>query len=225
MRYAGHPTLRTQPASLPTALPVGDFLRSAVQPAHAPVLPPCICVHPASTEVELQRREMANAEAILREAVRVLDGGTLWALRSGQRHSTLRHRSGFVLPMREPPYDRSLALAAQVQTMRDHYLEVACGCGERRVIGLGVMAGNRKLATATLAHVALRITCRGCRTGPDRTMPLVMREARPSYHLRRGEVGKQSARNGKAPSAMTGLLTVLTGLPSPGNDRSATRLG
>ena len=110
--------------------------------------------------------------------------------------------------MREPPYDRSLALAAQVQTMRDHYLDVSCGCGDRRVIALGVMARDRKLATATLAHVALRLACRGCRTGPDEvylcatshgresptfgggivwTMPLVTREARPSYHLRRSK--------------------------------------
>ena len=108
--------------------------------------------------------------------------------------------------MREPPYDRALALAAQVQTMRDHYLDVSCGCGERRVIALGVMARDRKLATATLAHIALRITCHGCMTGPDEvhlcatihgrvpptvgggdavwTMPLVTREARLSYHRR-----------------------------------------
>lgn len=107
--------------------------------------------------------------------------------------------------MSEPPYDRSLALAAQVQTMRDHFLEVSCGCGERRVIALGVMARDRKLAAATLAHVALKITCHGCSTGPDEvylcatingrnapmfggsvvwTMALVERGAQPSYHRR-----------------------------------------
>lgn len=107
--------------------------------------------------------------------------------------------------MPEPPYDRALALAAQVQTMRDHFLEVSCGCGERRVIALGVMARERRIATATLAHVALRITCHGCTTGPDEvhlcatncgrhaatfgggvvwTMPLVMRGKQPSYHRR-----------------------------------------
>ena len=59
--------------------------------------------------------------------------------------------------MPEPPYDRSLALAAQVRTLRDHYLEVACGCGDRRVIALARMAEDRTLATATLAHVALRV--------------------------------------------------------------------
>ena len=69
--------------------------------------------------------------------------------------------------MREPPYDRALVLAAQVRTMRDHYLEVSCCCGDRRVIALGVMARNRTLATATLAHVALSISCHGCHTGPD----------------------------------------------------------
>ena len=92
--------------------------------------------------------------------------------------------------------------------MRDHFLEVSCGCGESRVISLAVMAKERRIATATLAHIALRITCHGCMTGPDEvhlcatsrgrqaakfggeivwTMPLVTREARPSYHLRRRE--------------------------------------
>ena len=107
--------------------------------------------------------------------------------------------------MREPPYDRALALAAQVRTMRDHYLDVSCGCGDRRVIALGVMARDSLTATATLAHVALRLSCRGCRNGPDDiylcatingreaptfgggtvwTMPLVTRERQPSYHRR-----------------------------------------
>lgn len=107
--------------------------------------------------------------------------------------------------MREPPYDRALVLAAQVRTLRDHYLEVACGCGDRRVIALARMAENRTLATATLAHVALSISCHGCHTGPDEvhlcatiygcqppqfggdgvwTMPLVTRPRGGSYHLR-----------------------------------------
>lgn len=107
--------------------------------------------------------------------------------------------------MPEPPYDRALALASQVQTMRDHFLEVSCGCGERRMIALGVMARDRTVASATLAHVALRIACRGCTTGPDEvhlcatiygrtpptfggdtvwTMALVLRGVQPSYHRR-----------------------------------------
>ncbi len=107
--------------------------------------------------------------------------------------------------MPELLYDRALALAAQVQTMRDHFLEVSCGCGERRVIALGVMARDRRISTATLAHVALRITCHGCTSGPDEvhlcatidgreaaqfgggvvwTMPLVSRGVQPSCHRR-----------------------------------------
>ena len=69
--------------------------------------------------------------------------------------------------MPEPPYDRALVLAAQVRTLRDHYLEVSCGCGDRRVIALARMAEHTALATATLAHVALTISCHGCHTGPD----------------------------------------------------------
>jgi hypothetical protein len=69
--------------------------------------------------------------------------------------------------MREPPYDLPVALAAQVLAMRDHYLEVACGCGARRVIALGRMAENARTRTMTLATVALKVKCEACFTGPD----------------------------------------------------------
>ena len=37
-------------------------------------------------------------------------------------------------------------LTAEVSTMRDHFLDVSCGCGDRRVTALGVMAkiGNSR---------------------------------------------------------------------------------
>lgn len=69
--------------------------------------------------------------------------------------------------MRDPPYDRQFALAAQVGAMRLHYLDVACGCGARRVLGLGVMAQDQRLRDMTLASVAMRVRCQGCCTGPD----------------------------------------------------------
>lgn len=97
--------------------------------------------------------------------------------------------------------------------MRDHFLGVSCGCGARRVVALGIMAREPRTATATLAHVALRITCQGRHRGPDEvhlcatvygrvaptfggglvwTMPLVEGGRQPSYHLRNSEgVGKQ----------------------------------
>ena len=65
------------------------------------------------------------------------------------------------------PYDRALALASLVRTMRDHYLAVRCSCGASRVIGLRQMAGDKRLAHCTLAHVALRLSCTGCHNGPD----------------------------------------------------------
>ena len=65
------------------------------------------------------------------------------------------------------PYDRALALASLVRTMRDHYLAVHCACGAARVIAISRMARDRRLADRTLAHVALRLSCEGCRTGPD----------------------------------------------------------
>ena len=65
------------------------------------------------------------------------------------------------------PYDRALALASLVRTMRDHYLAIRCTCGAARVIAIGRMASDRRLADRTLAHVALRLSCEGCQTGPD----------------------------------------------------------
>lgn len=108
--------------------------------------------------------------------------------------------------MQEPPYDRAFALAAQVFSMRDHYLEVRCGCGARRVIALGRMAEHPKMRRMTLASVAAKVRCAGCFTGPDEvhlaatiqglepasfggdvvwSIPLRVQERRPSYHLRR----------------------------------------
>ena len=110
--------------------------------------------------------------------------------------------------MREPPYDRAFALAAQVLAMRDHYLEVRCGCGARRVIALGRMAEHPKTRSLRLASVAARLRCAGCFTGPDEvhltatvyglqppefggdavwSIPLRVRERGPSYHCRRTE--------------------------------------
>ena len=105
------------------------------------------------------------------------------------------------------PYDRALALASLVRTMRDHYLAVRCSCGASRVIGLRQMASDRRLAHCTLADVALRLSCTGCHNGPDEvhltatmngvgplptgsqslvwTLPLVERSAKGTKHLRR----------------------------------------
>jgi hypothetical protein len=61
--------------------------------------------------------------------------------------------------MQEPPYDRSFALSAQVLAMKDHYLEVACECGARRVIGFGSMEKKPHIRTMTLATVAAKVHC------------------------------------------------------------------
>jgi len=111
----------------------------------------------------------------------------------------------FCSGMSVAPYDRSLALAAQIRTMRDHFLEIRCGCGARRVVALARMAENPRMATATLAHVALRAACHRCHTGPTAvhlcatvngleappfgggilwSIPLVERPDARSYHLR-----------------------------------------
>jgi len=106
------------------------------------------------------------------------------------------------------PYDRALALASLVRTMRDHYLAVRCSCGASRVTGLRQMAQDRRLVDCTLAHVALRLSCTGCHNGPDEvhltattsgvgplptghqtlvwTLPLIERPISGAKQLRRG---------------------------------------
>ena len=51
--------------------------------------------------------------------------------------------------------------------MRDHYFEVCCGCGARRVIALGMMAEHSKTRSVTLASVAAKVQCAARRSGPD----------------------------------------------------------
>jgi hypothetical protein len=40
-----------------------------------------------------------------------------------------------------------------------HYLEVACGCGTRRVIGVGRMTEDPRIGMITLATVAAKVQC------------------------------------------------------------------
>lgn len=42
-----------------------------------------------------------------------------------------------------------------------------CNCGAERVIGLEAMARDRRYVNLTVAHVALRLDCSGCKDGPD----------------------------------------------------------
>ena len=49
------------------------------------------------------------------------------------------------------PYDRALALASLVRTMRDHFLDVRCSCGAKRVISLQQMVRNRSVADSGVA--------------------------------------------------------------------------
>ena len=107
--------------------------------------------------------------------------------------------------MPEPPYDRPLALASLVRTMRHHYVAVRCGCGAERVIAIARMADDSRLADYTLAHVAMTLRCEGCHDGPDEvhlaatvhgmrpasgggdvvwTMPLVTRDGRGAKRRR-----------------------------------------
>ena len=67
------------------------------------------------------------------------------------------------------PYDRALALASLSARCETITSAVRCTCGAARVIAIGQMARDRRLADRTLAHVALRLSCEGCRTGPTKS--------------------------------------------------------
>lgn len=124
--------------------------------------------------------------------------------------------------MQEPPYDRTFALAAQVSAMRDHYLEVRCGCGARRVIAIGRMAEHPRLRHLTLASVAAKVQCEQCMYGPDEvhltaticgleapqfggdivwSIPLRVRSRQPSYLRRRSP--DQTAESDTPPPQIT----------------------
>jgi hypothetical protein len=124
---------------------------------------------------------------------------------SGPTQGVQRFTEGRSMTDKTPPYDRALALASFVKTLRVHYLAVRCGCGAGRVIGLEPMARDKRYADLTLAHVALRLACSGCQEGPDEvwlcdtphglnapsgypgsiwTLPLVQRSGRGARRLR-----------------------------------------
>ncbi len=71
--------------------------------------------------------------------------------------------------MSEAPFDRSIALAASVQTLHEWCIDVRCTCGQITILPLQLLLRDRpRCATATLADVALRLTCRSCHARPGR---------------------------------------------------------
>jgi hypothetical protein len=69
------------------------------------------------------------------------------------------------MPERLPaPYDRSLALACQVRTLRAFWLEVRC-CRGVSLLPLQLMAGKGE-AGRTLADVVVRLRCQACGKAP-----------------------------------------------------------
>ena len=75
-----------------------------------------------------------------------------------------------------PPFDRSLALACHVRTLRDHWLKLRCCGGGTTLLPLGLVdaADNR-----TLADVVMRLRCRHCGARPA-TIVLVENPQTPS---------------------------------------------
>ena len=67
----------------------------------------------------------------------------------------------------DPPIDRAFVLACFAASLRMHYLAVRCGCGGKRVVALEQLARDRRCARMTLAHIAIRLECKACTTGPD----------------------------------------------------------
>jgi hypothetical protein len=69
--------------------------------------------------------------------------------------------------MPPPPFDRTIALACTMATLRARWLFVACGCGTvqalpvRQMIQEDASAGGR-----TLADVVVHVRCHACRRRP-----------------------------------------------------------
>ncbi len=78
-------------------------------------------------------------------------------------------RSSYVpgMPSSLPPFDRAVALACTMQTLRGRWLTVRCGCGASSTPPIKLMLADRpELARATLADVLVSLRCHKCRARP-----------------------------------------------------------
>jgi hypothetical protein len=71
------------------------------------------------------------------------------------------------MPPPAPPFDRAIALACTLHTLRARWLHLRCGCGaiEAQPVRL-VLRDRPEAASGTLADVVVRLRCAGCGAQP-----------------------------------------------------------
>jgi hypothetical protein len=66
-----------------------------------------------------------------------------------------------------PPFDRAIALACTMATLRARYLSVRCSCGAVQTLPVRLMIqADLSAGTRSLADVVVHIRCYACRQRP-----------------------------------------------------------
>ncbi len=77
------------------------------------------------------------------------------------------HSMFHIMPPAAPPFDRTIALACTLQTVRGRWLHLRCGCGTAEAQPVRLMIQNRPEAAAgTLADAVVRLRCGACGARP-----------------------------------------------------------
>ena len=71
------------------------------------------------------------------------------------------------MPIATPPFDRAIALACTMATLRGRHLHVQCSCGASHGMPVRLMLQEQPAtATQTLADVVVRVRCHACSGRP-----------------------------------------------------------
>jgi hypothetical protein len=71
------------------------------------------------------------------------------------------------MPPPVPPFDRAIALACTLHTLRARWLHLRCGCGAIEAQpGRLVLRDRPEAASGTLADVVVRLRCAACGAQP-----------------------------------------------------------
>ena len=71
------------------------------------------------------------------------------------------------MPQASPPYDRAIALACTMHTLRGRWIYVTCRCGARQSRPVRMMLTEQPTTAArTLADVVVHLRCHSCSGRP-----------------------------------------------------------
>ena len=71
------------------------------------------------------------------------------------------------MPCATPPFDRAIALACTMATLRGRWLHVRCGCAHLSSLPIRLLlASGRAAAGQSLADLLVRLRCDGCGARP-----------------------------------------------------------